>query len=138
MNEVSEPWSLTLELGRVRDFWASTFSSAQDPKLGAPIPPTFLTTAVLCWQPADQRLHAQLGFDFSRSLHAEEEYEFYGAPPVVGEVLTACSTVEPGCEKLGKRSGRLRFAVVRTDFFRDGAVVATQRMTLVERSTVSD
>jgi hypothetical protein len=97
------------------------------------IPPTFLTTARLSWEPTGESPSKALGFELARVLHGEEEYEFHGPPPRAGQTLTVTTRLGDTWEKEGRRGGAMRFAKVVTEF-RDesGALVATQTSTLLE------
>jgi hypothetical protein len=123
-----------IEFGKVREF-AQAVKSKNTAHLGdqAVIPPTFLTTARLVWEPADQSAIAHLGFDMARVLHGEEEYEFFGRLPQAGQVLQVESRVEAQFEKPGGRGGTMRFAVVVNEFSDAGGTpVARQRTTVIE------
>jgi hypothetical protein len=127
-------YEIPIEQGKIREFARAT--SSKLPAHNGPaavIPPTFLTTARLVWEPSDQNPAMELGFDMARVLHGEEEYTFYGPPPQAGQTLTAASRMGERYEKEGKRGGVMRFAVMCTEF-RDaaGALVAEQRSTVVE------
>ncbi|HEX3795950.1 MAG TPA: MaoC family dehydratase N-terminal domain-containing protein [Acidimicrobiales bacterium] len=126
------PWSA--EPGKVREF-ALAVKAQPSAHEGAEavIPPTFLTTARLVWEPREQDVMRELHFDMARVLHGEEEYTFFGPPPKVGETLDVETRVEKQFEKPGGRGGTMRFAVVVNEF-RDaaGAVVAQQRTTVIE------
>jgi N-terminal half of MaoC dehydratase len=129
-------YELPIERGAIRHFARATMSS--DPAYEGPaaiVPPTFLTTARLRWEPAGANPLDTLGFDRKRLLHAQEEYRFHGPLPVAGEMLTATARLVDQYERTGKRGGALRFAVVLTEY-RDseGVLRAEQRTTAVETS----
>lgn len=127
-------YEITLERGKIREFVRATHGTPDDPADDAPtIPPTFLTTAQLTWEPPSEPGLAAVGFDLPRLLHGEEEYVFHGPPPRAGTVLTVTSRVERRFEKVGRRGGTMRFAAVVHEF-RDpaGDLVAEQRSTLIE------
>jgi hypothetical protein len=126
------PWSI--EPGKVREFaLAVKADRAGHEGPDAIIPPTFLTTARLVWEPTEQSVMHQLQFDMARVLHGEEEYVFFGPPPRAGQTLEVETWVEKRFEKPGGRGGTMRFAVVVNEF-RDtsGAPVAQQRTTVIE------
>jgi N-terminal half of MaoC dehydratase len=129
------PYEVPIERGKIREFARAVKSRHTDHAgAAAVIPPTFLTTAQNFWADrAAAKPVAELGFHLPRVLHGEEEYEFFGPPPVAGEVLHAETTVRDRWEKEGKRGGTMRFAKIVTEF-RDGTgtVVAEQRTTLIE------
>ena len=123
-----------IEFGKVREF-AQAVKSDNPAHQGAAalIPPTFLTTARLVWEPAADSAISQLGFDMTRVLHGEEEYEFFGPPPRAGQTLEVQSRVEQRFEKPGGRGGTMRFAVVVNEFSDpSGTTVARQRTTVIE------
>jgi hypothetical protein len=127
-------FDMPLEWGKIGEFARATGSSnpAYDGP-GAVIPPTFLTTARLVWEPEADSPLASLGLDMHRVLHGEEEYVFAGALPAAGQTLTVSSRLVERYEKEGRRGGRMRFARIVSEF-RDalGNVVAEQRSTVVE------
>jgi len=91
-------------------------------------PPTFLRNF---WIEGTQ-VHQDLGFEWSRVLHGEQEFEYF-KPVRAGDVLTAHMRVAEMYEKEGKRGGKMTFAVIET-VFRDesGDVVQIARRTLIE------
>jgi hypothetical protein len=124
---------IPIERGKIREFAHAT--SSANPAYDRPdavIPPTFLTTAGNFWADGHDRI-AELGFELSRVLHGEEEFEFFGPPPQAGQTLVFASRVTDRWEKEGKRGGTMRFAKMITEY-RDetGALVAEQRHTLIE------
>lgn len=127
-------FEVPIERGKVREFARSVHADpGNHARNGAPIPPTFLTTARLTWASSDQNPLNSLGFDRSRLLHAGEEYRFFGELPRVGQVLNASSSIAEQYSKSGKRGGTMRFAVIVTEFSdASGDVVAEQRTTYVE------
>lgn len=129
-------YEIPIERGAIRAFAAATKSeqAAYDGP-AAIIPPTFLTTARLRWEPAGRNPFNELGFDRKRLLHAQEEYLFHGPLPSAGETLTASARLVDQYERTGKRGGRLRFGVVLTEY-RDerGELRVEQRTTAVETS----
>ncbi|WP_033294970.1 FAS1-like dehydratase domain-containing protein [Amycolatopsis jejuensis] len=127
-------WTMPIEFSKVREFARAVKSKS--PEHRSPdgvIPPTFLVSGRLNWEPGRESAGAGLDFDLRRVLHGEEEYVFYGELPRVGDVLTGESRVGDRWEKPGKRGGTMRFARLITEF-RDAAgnVVATQNSTIVE------
>jgi hypothetical protein len=106
---------------------------SNDPAYRGPdaiVPPTFLTSAAL-WAPEGARV--DVGFDRKRLLHGQQEYVFHGPPPRAGQMLRVLERIEDRYEKAGKRGGRMRFAVVVTEYrAEDGTLVAEGRSTLIE------
>jgi hypothetical protein len=125
---------LDLEPGKVREFARAIRADVDDPT--GPdgsliVPATFLTT--MNFPEKAEAIADELGFDLSRMLHAEQEYEFHGPPPTAPSRLWVESRVVDRFVKRGRRGGLMRFAVRMTEF-RDaaGTLVATARMTAVE------
>lgn len=126
------PDEIPIERGKIREFAKATGSKnpAYD-QAGAPVPPTFLTTAQNFW--GTERPAAQLGFELARVLHGEEEFEFFGPPPHAGDTLTFSTRIGERWEKEGKRGGVMRFARMITSFHDgSGTLVAEQRTTIIE------
>jgi hypothetical protein len=130
---VGQPWEMVIEQGKIREFAAAMQSdnpAYQGPE--AIIPPTFLVNAAH-WAPPGVRV--SVGFERRRLLHGEQEYTFFGAPPQVGDVLTAQERLVDRYEKPGKRGGQMRFAVVVTEYRnRTGDLVAEAKATFIERA----
>ncbi|HVF74474.1 MAG TPA: MaoC family dehydratase N-terminal domain-containing protein [Acidimicrobiales bacterium] len=127
-------YEIPIERGKVREFARATQSD--NPAYDAPdavVPPTFLTTAAMTWEPAEEIGAKDLGYELARLLHGEEEYVFHGPPPRAGTTLTVSARLGEQWEKEGKRGGVMRFATIVHEF-RDttGSLVAEQRSTLVE------
>ena len=127
-------YEVPIERGKIREFARATRTRHPAYEgVAAVIPPTFLTTARLSWEPTGESPSKALGFELARVLHGEEEYEFHGPPPRAGQTLTVPTRLGDTWEKEGRRGGAMRFAKVVTEF-RDesGALVATQTSTLLE------
>lgn len=127
-------YTVPIERGKIREFAIAVQSTNPAYHSADPVvPPTFLTTGALNWEPDDEFAYASFDFDVARVLHAEEEYVFFGPPPRAGAELTVSTRLGDRYEKAGKRGGTMRFASVVREF-RDqhGALVAEQRTTLVE------
>jgi hypothetical protein len=127
-------YPISIEAGKVREFALAVMAEGEaheGPQ--AVVPPTFLTTARLVWEPRDQDVMRELQFDMARVLHGEEEYIFFGPPPRVGQILSVKTWVDSQFEKPGGRSGTMRFAVVINEFSDEsGTPVAQQRTTVIE------
>ncbi len=128
-----EPFTMTVERGKIREFARATMSAS--PEYGealAPIPPTFLTTTAF-WSPPGQSVFSKVKMDLRRLLHGGQEYTFHGPPPVAGTELTVQTRVADIYEKEGKRGGTMTFVVTLTEF-RDptGTLVAEARSTAIE------
>jgi N-terminal half of MaoC dehydratase len=130
------PFEFPVERGKVREFARAMQSNNPAYQVvDAVVPPTFLVS-VAHWTPDGAR--PDVGFDRKRLLHGEQEYIFHGPPPRCGQILSAETRIAERFEKAGRRGGTMRFAVIVTEF-RDnaGALVAEQRMTVVETAVVS-
>ena len=63
-------YEVPMERGKIREFARATMSRSHEYEAAdAVIPPTFLTTARLCWEPHHQNPFDALGFDRRRVLH---------------------------------------------------------------------
>jgi MaoC dehydratase-like protein len=94
---------------------------------GADVPPTFATVAEFLSFPSIIS-DPELGLDFSRVIHGEQEYVWY-RPLMIGDKLTARSTLA----SIRQRGG-VAFLTIETEL-RDGdSLVVTARATLVERA----
>ncbi|MBU3688372.1 MAG: dehydratase [Acidimicrobiales bacterium mtb01] len=129
------PFTIHIESGKIREY--ANAVGATDNRYrseDSPVPPTFLVTARNLWaSPADLSYFRELGFDFARLLHGEEEYVFFGRPPRAGDSLEVTTYIADRWEREGRRGGIMRFAAVVSEF-RDGNgdLVAEQRSTLIE------
>jgi acyl-coenzyme A thioesterase PaaI-like protein len=94
---------------------------------GAGVPLTFVTAAEFSSFPAIVG-DPELALDFSRVVHADQEYEF-ARPLRVGETVTVRSRIAQARAKGGQA-----FLTIETEL-RDeaGAVVVTARATMLER-----
>jgi len=133
------PFVFPIELGKVKEFATATGSSHPDYfATDTPVvPPTFLISGLMFWgytldYPRDSAF-ARVDLDRSMLLHAEEEFEFPGEPPIAGQKLTAQSRISEVTRKQGRRGGDLLFVVTETEF-RDlsGRLVARNRNTVVK------
>jgi hypothetical protein len=133
------PFQMPIELGKVREFARATGGTSPDylENPSAPIPPTFLRTQVF-WTPAGgPNLLKDVKLDLRRILHGEQEYEFFGPPPHVGDELTVTTRLDSVEEKDGKRGGKMLVIVFISDFTDgDGALVARGRQTLIQTGGV--
>jgi acyl dehydratase len=94
---------------------------------GVTVPVTFVTVAEFSSFPAIMG-DPELALDFSRVVHADQEYEFT-RPLRVGETLTARSRIAKARSKGGQS-----FLTIETRLLdASGAAVVTARATMVER-----
>lgn len=128
-------YTMPIEVGKIREFARATQSGNAAYLSGDPIvPATFLATSRF-WAPPDESVLANLGWDLTRILHAEEEFVFPAGPIEAGQTLTVTSRLERTFEKVGRRGGVMRFGVALNEYRdEDGALVAEQRTTIVETS----
>lgn len=133
-------YEIPLERGKIREFALATRATNEAYDSVHPVtPPTFLTTAMMAWEPAGEPGVYDLGFDLTRLLHGEEEYVFHGPPPHGGQTLTVESRVGDRYEKEGRRGGRMRFAKVIHEFRdADGQLVVEQISTMVETAPATE
>ena len=95
---------------------------------GSSVPPTFATVPEIAAGLARVVEDTDLGLDFTRVVHGEQEYEWV-RPLVVGDALTARATIESIRAK-----GGLEFLTLRTEMRdREGALVVVGRSSLVVR-----
>lgn len=128
-------YTMALERGKIREFARATGSSSPEylEDEAPPIPPTFLRSSAF-WEPAGLASPLDdLDLDLKRTLHGEQEYEFFGPPPRAGVELSVRSRLESVTEKPGRRGGMMRFVVVVQEFTdAHGTLVARGRMTAIE------
>lgn len=127
-------YTLPLERGKIREFARATQSdNAAYDGPDAVLPPTFLTTAGLVWEPEDEIDLTDLGLDLRRVLHAEEEYVFHGPPSRAGQTLSVTARLGEVYRKTGRRGGELTFVTLVREFQDElGVLVAEQYTTLVQ------
>jgi hypothetical protein len=129
-----EPFPMTVERGKVREFARATMSENPEylDAASPPIEPTFLTS-VSFWSPPGQSVFSKVKMDLRRVLHGGQEYVFHGPPPHAGQELTVQTRVDEVYEKEGKRGGTMTFLITVTEF-RDesGKIVAEARSTAIE------
>ena len=113
--------ALTVDPERVARFRAA-FGEERDV-----VPPTFATVAEWAVFPGIVE-DAELALDFSRVVHAAQEYEWH-RPFVEGETLT----VRPRIASIREKGGH-GFLTVETELTdADGTIVVLARATLIER-----
>lgn len=135
---------LTVEAGKVAEFANAVGDDDpvfRDPEAAAergferrPAPPTFTRTAMFPrYRPEGVgRLGFDLGFDIRYELHGEQAYEFE-RPVLVGDTLSATTTLTDAYEREGRQGGTMTFAVLETAFVdEDEESVVTERQTLIE------
>jgi hypothetical protein len=129
-------YTMPIERGKIREF--ARAAMAPDPAYDAPdavVPPTFLTTASLTWEPPGELDLGDLELDLRRVLHGEEEYVFHGPLPRAGQTLEVTTRLGDVYRKPGRRGGDLTFVTIVHEFRSTaGELVAEQRTTLVQTS----
>ena len=92
------------------------------------VPPTFATAAEFAVLPLIVG-DPELGLDFTRVVHAEQEYE-WRRPFRMGEALTVRSRIASIRQKAGNG-----FLTIETELLdRDGELVVLARATMIERA----
>ena len=108
-----------LEAGKMLEFIESlhgTMSLWQGDQ--AVIPPTFLTSAFFWERRVDgSDVKDAIEFDPSRSVHAEQIFEFHGPPPKPSEQLNAKSRVDKIYQKTNRAGQNLTFVDVVTEYY---------------------
>jgi len=103
------------------------FADAVSHRTGG-VPPTFVTVAEHAAGVASVIADTELGLDFARVVHGEQEYEWHRSMRA-GETLRVATTIESI-----RGRGAMEFLTLRTDLRDvDGALVATARSTLIVR-----
>jgi acyl dehydratase len=124
-----------VERGKIREFANAIlddnpqYSQSEQPVA----PPTFTMTTAF-WPRQSDAPVPDLGLNYARVLHGEQEYE-YLVPVRAGDTLTGRSRISDVYEKEGKRGGTMKFVVFETTFTNqrgEDAVVA--RQVIVETS----
>lgn len=125
VGRTGQPFVLPIEHGKLREFVRAVDERSIDPDdAHAPIPPTFLATA-MWWQGGEANPLHTAALDSSRMLHVEQEYRFPHGVPEVGTTLTAEARISATWEKHGRRAGAMTFVAVTTEFRNDaGDLVA--------------
>jgi hypothetical protein len=116
MSDAARPFTLDVEAGKIREFARAVHGDDAghldaDNRVSAP---TYLMTAAF-WRTPDNEV-LDHGEFFSRSLHATEEFVFYGPPPTAGTCLVGTSRLGAVEHKTGRRGGNMTFIEVITDF----------------------
>jgi peroxisomal enoyl-CoA hydratase 2 len=125
------PFEVTVDAGKLREFAEAVRDDQSDPAVA---PLTFARN--FWWE--GFRVHQDLGFDWARVLHGEQEFE-YTRPLRAGERLTGTMVVKDVFTKEGRRGGSMTFAVIETTY-RDesGEPVVIARRTLIETDRPAD
>jgi hypothetical protein len=126
------PFTMDVEVGKVREFARATKSSNPDQLAGEhpTSPPTFLISAAFWTEPENAPEVPEL--DVARLLHGGQEFTFHGPPPKAGTRLVGTARLDKTYTKEGRRGGAMTFIETVTEF-RDeaGAMVAESRTILI-------
>lgn len=139
------PFVFPIEKGKIREFADAIYDDnpiyrdeehAGKTRVGGIIaPPTFtMVSSFISHDQAREDLQRAPG----RSLHGEEEFEYY-QPVKAGDILIGRMKVVEMFEKAGKRGGRMQFAVIETTFTNqkgEKVVVAREYMIETEEESV--
>lgn len=127
---VGEPFSLTVEEGKVREFAAATHQP-DDGVRPRRSPVTFLASSALWMAPENNAWHG-IERDLRRVLHGEQEFLLPHGPLPVGTTLVARQRIDATYEKQGSR-GTMTFTEIVTEFAADpiGSPVAVMRATSI-------
>ncbi len=132
----AKPYTLLIEHGKVAEFIEAIGADPEDYNFNGEIivPATYLTTSFF-WERRVEGANPleAVKQDPSKALHAEQEYTFFGPPPVAGTKLTCQGRVDRMWEKTSKSGKTLLFVDIVTDYHDEtGALVAEGKMTIVE------
>jgi hypothetical protein len=135
VGRTGEPFTLPVELGKVREFVRAT--KARHPAYreeDAVVPPTF-PQVMAFWTNRDSDPWSGVPRNWERILHGEQEFVYHGEPPHVGDVLTGTTRIDRVYRKEGKRGGSMTFTESVTEL-RDasGRLVAESRTVGIETS----
>jgi N-terminal half of MaoC dehydratase len=133
---VAAPFTMVVELGKIREFAIATKSTNRayfgEPGSAPVSPVTFLASSAL-WQ--TDANNPMAGANLERQLHGEQEYVFHGEPPRAGTVLTGMTRIDRVYAKQGRRGGTMTFTEIVTEY-RDavGRLVVESRAIGIETS----
>jgi hypothetical protein len=134
----AQPFRMTVEAGKVREFALATRSSDPDHLGPDPVSPATFLQSCSWWQTPESSVWYGIARDYSRLLHGSQEMEFFGEPPLAGTELEGVMRVDKTYEKAGKKGGNMTFTEVVIEFREvgSGRLVATSRNTSIETSKV--
>lgn len=132
---MSQPFTMRVELGKVREFARAT-RSRQPEHYNASSgvsPVTFLVSSAFWEDPDSSPVRGKI--DLARALHGSQEFVFHGEPPAVGAVLSGQMRIGNQYTKDGNRGGTMTFTEVITEFTdEEGRLIAEMTSTLIETS----
>jgi acyl dehydratase len=123
-----------VERGKIREFANAILDDNPQYQVETPqAPPTFTMTTAF-WPRQSDAPVPDLGLNYARVLHGEQEYE-YLQPVKAGDTLTGRSRISDVYEKEGKRGGTMKFVVFETTFSNQrGEPAVVARQVIVETS----
>jgi N-terminal half of MaoC dehydratase len=123
-------WIATVEAGKVREFALAVRDEHWAAEPPVP-PPTF--PIVLSAEFVERLVVEILRLDRSRTVHGEQEYEYF-RPLRTGERVRCRAFIVEDGVKTGRRGGRMRVIVSEIRFFAeaDGEAIGVERMTALE------
>src|SRR3981081_2809298 len=129
-----EPFTMVVEVGKVREFARSVNSASPAYLEGwAPVsPPTFLATASF-WMGRENSPMLQADLNLERLRSGEQGCVFHGPPPRAGARLTGTGRIDRVYQKTGRRGGMMTFLEVVYEYADEaGDPVAEVRSTVIE------
>lgn len=144
--EEGDPFAFPIELSKIREFaksvksdndvWLTEEAARAAGLSGVPAPPTF-PISIGFWDPPPPPGREEISLDLRFVLHGEQEFTYFGPPPVAGEVLTGRQRLADVFEKEGKRGGTMKFVVTETNFYDEtGKKRVSARSTLIQTGGV--
>jgi hypothetical protein len=134
--EAAAPFTMIVELGKIREFARATKSTNPEYLSGDnPVAPTTFLVTSSFWQDGRSQGGGGGFASYERLLHGAQEFIFFGEPPRAGTVLRVQSRPGPTYEKTGRRGGAMKFSEQVTEY-RDeaGTLVAEAHGTIIETS----
>jgi hypothetical protein len=134
------PFTMPVELGKIREFTAATHARAPEYQtVTAPVPPTFLMSYGF-WTTVENMAWGENPPSFENLLHGAQEFTFHGPPPAAGDRLSCQMRIDRVYRKAGKGGGTMRFIETVVEF-RDHATKelrAESRATLIQTPDEGD
>lgn len=122
-----EPFTFTIEAGKIREFAQALGDDNPDYETGKRIPPTFAT--VIEFWGSKRPMEDVLQLNMAKVLHAGQEYEYVGAM-AVGDQITCEGEVIDAYTRAG-----MNFVVLENKYKNQrGELVLISRSTIIERS----
>lgn len=110
------PFTMPVELGKIREFAAATHAAAPEYRMpAAPVPPTFLMTYGF-WATVENMAWGDNPPSFENLLHGEQEFTFHGPPPIAGDQLACQMRIDRIYHKASRKGGTMRFIETVIEF----------------------